>query len=238
MNALKFIILTLLIFLFSACIGEKKLKKEDVQKEEKEKPKKETPQKVNLTVPTDLYSHLGDLSREQSIVQNELISYLQELKTFNTTAIVEKTYPKLFDVINIRNFKQYISTMMNSTDILVESFDTNISNISQVTALENSIQYAKVSYTSKAKIVFLNPNLYNTKSSMNYLYDVLIHKYGQENIEINVANRTLSIKKEEKMLVIKEAENDWKFLGNNKEFQQLYPEILPMEILNHLALTQ
>jgi hypothetical protein len=211
----KYITLTLIFLFLTACIGDKQIKKDDHNK-------------------SISYAYLGTLSKDQEIVKNELITYLNVLKNFNTEAIVEKTYPELFNVIDGRHFREYISVMSNSKDIMVEHYETNITKISKVTTFSNDTKFAKVQYSSDTKIIFLNPNLYNTETSINFLYDVLIHKYGKDNIEINVKKRSLRITKEEKMLVIKRDENGWKFIGDNAEYRRLFPTILPREILNIL----
>jgi len=214
MKYLKYLILIFSIFYFLACAAEKEPKKEQIV--------------------SDSFAHLGVLTSKQNRVKEMLVIYLNELKSFNTDAIIEMTYPKLFTVIQGDIFKQYITSMLNAKDIKVKSYDTNITKISRVTSFTNDTHFAKIDYSSKVKIIFVNPNLYNTESSINFLYDVLIHKYGKENIEINVKERTLSIKRKEHLLAIKEKDIPWKFLGDNKEYRKLYSLILPNEILKVL----
>jgi len=211
MKHFKYLTLALLVVTLSACIGDKKINKDN----------------------SISYAYLGTLTKNQEIVKNELIAYLNNLKTFNTEAIISKTYPKLFTVIDATHFKQYISVMSNSKDIMVDHYNTHITKIGSVVTFPDGTKFAQVQYDSDTKIIFLNPNLYNTETSINFLYDVLIHKYGKENIEINLKERSLSVKKEEKMLVIQE-KNGWKFIGDNKEYRQIYPSILPTEILTQL----
>ena len=180
------------------------------------------------------YAYLGELTPEQEVVKNELISYLNDLKNFNVDEIVNKTYPKLFNVINEQHFREYISTMMNSKDIVVEKYDTNITKIGAVKAFSNGTKFCQVDYDSDAKILLLNNNLYKTESSMNYLYDVLIHKYGRENITFDVKKRTIEIKREESMILIKEQDEPWKFIGDNLNYRRIYSSVLPPEVLSNL----
>ena len=213
MNYVKLLIGTILL-LFTACISDKNLSKS-----------KNDDNKSEVS-----YAYLGRLTAKQKVVKSEVINYLNLLKEFDIDAIMEKTYPLLFTVINETHFKQYISAMFNSKDILVEKYDTNITKIGKVTTFSNGTEYAKISYTSKATILFLNDKLYNDETSINFLYDALIHKYGKENVEIDVKKRRLTIQKDEKLLILKERDGDWKFLGNNREYIRLYPTILPKEI--------
>jgi len=218
MRILSFITFTIGILFFNACVSEKKPKK-IVEK---------------TVIKSNIKSPLDALTLKQLAVKNTFDLYLSQLKSFNTEAIIEMTYPKLFTVINGDIFKQYISAMINSVDIKVVSYDTNITKINSVTTVDDLIDFTKINYSSDVKILFLNQNLYNTEQGINFLYDVLIHKYGKENIEINIKDRTLSIKKEEHMLAIKEKDSDWKFLGDNKEYRKLYTSILPYEVLKIL----
>ena len=215
MQAIKYLLLTLTFISFIACNSTKEPKKEEV--------------KENNT--TTIESSLGILTSKQKIVKTELDAYLKDLSTFNTDSIVDKTYPKLFHVIDLDLFRQYIASMMNSTDIEMQSYETNITKLSKVTSFSNGTEFAQAQYTSKIQIHFLNTNIYNTEEKINFLYDALIHKYGEDNIHINTQERILKIKKEEKLLIIKEKDTEWKFLGDNPEYRQLYPSFLPHEIL-------
>lgn len=176
-------------------------------------------------------SHLGQLSENQKIVKKALDNYLKELSNFNTDAIVDMTYPKLFYVIDLDLFRQYIASMMNSTDIEMTSYESNVTKISKVTAFSNETKFAQVDFSSIINIRFLNNKMYNSDEKINFLYDALIHKYGTNNIKIDPKERTLSIKKLEKLLVIKEKDSPWTFLGDNSKYRQLYPSFLPSEIL-------
>ena len=198
----------------------------------KKEPKKEEIKETNTTVnisTTLPISTLGALSVKQA-----LDLYLNDLATFNTDSIVDKTYPKLFQVIDLDLFRQYIASMMNSTDIKMNSYESNITELSKVTTFSNETQFAQAKYTSTVKMHFLNDAMYNNEEKINFLYDALIHKYGQENIHIDVEARTLRIKKSEKLLIIKEKDTEWKFLGDNSKYRQLYPSFLPYEILEIL----
>jgi hypothetical protein len=142
------------------------------------------------------------------------------------------TYPKLFQVIDLDLFRQYIASMMNSTDIEMKAYESNITKLSPVTTFSNDTEFAQAEYTSSVEIHFINNNLYDSDEKINFLYDALIDKYGKENININVKKRILNIKKVEKLLIIKEKDTQWKFLGDNSKYRQLYPSFLPYEILN------
>ena len=216
MNFLRYFTLLSLLFFSTACVADKK------------------PKKMENNSTTNPYAYLEPLDKEQKNLLQELIDYTTALKLFDTDTIVQKTYSNLFNYIDQTHFREYISTMMNSKDIVVKEYDAHINKISKVVTFTDKTQLAKVTYTSTTKIVLLNDKLYNTERSMNFLYDVLIHKYGKENIEIDVNKRTLSIKKREYLLMINDKGEGWKFLGNNAEYQKLYPSILPTEINNYL----
>lgn len=213
MKYLKHFSLTIMLIFFVSC-------------KETKTPKKDTVKEHNVS-----HANLGELSKNQLLIEKKLEEYLKELATFNTDAIVDMTYPKLFHVIDLDLFRQYIASMMNSTDIKMKSYESNINKISNVTAFSNGTQFAQTEYTSTIVIQFINNKLYNTEEKMNFLYDALIHKYGDKNIKIDVKKRTLQIKKPEKLLLIKEKGSEWKFLGDNSKYRQLYPSFLPNEIL-------
>jgi len=167
-------------------------------------------------------------------VESALRNYLTLLKNFDTDGIVQKTYPTLFTVINEQHFREYISTMMHSKDIMIEKYETQITDFGHLKAFSNGTKFVQVGYRSTAKIIFLNDNLYNNTNSINFLYDVLIHKYGKENIEMNVANRSLKITRNEKLIMIQHLNQEWQFIGDTPEYRRLYPKILPYEVLSNL----
>lgn len=219
---IKYLILTLPLIVLIACDNTKS-------------PVKEETKENNTTISTlPSESVLSEVDKEPKSIRKVLDDYLNKLTTFDTDAIVDKTYPKLFYVIDLDLYRQYIASMMNSTDIEMSSYKTNVTRLSSIIRFSNGTQFAQADYTTKVTIRFLNDTLYNTKEKINFLYDVLIHKYGKENIDINLKKRTLNIKKPEKLLIIKEKDREWKFLGDNLEYRKLYPTFLPNEILMNL----
>ncbi len=208
------------------------------QSSDKIKVKKEEP-KVKLhprQVEKDSVKKVQTLSHtlQEQNAQEALNNYLNDLSCFNIDAVVEMTYPRLFNVINIDLFRQYLSAMMNAKDIEIQSFTTNVTNLSSTTHFSNATSFAQADYNSRIVIHFLNDELYSNTKKINFLYDSLVHKYGKENVEFNVSKRTFIIKKAEKLLMIKEQNSPWKFLGNNIKYRKLYPSFLPQEILTNL----
>ena len=172
-------------------------------------------------------------SVEQSELQNYIDTYFQQLQTLNTDGIVSMTYPKFFKPINENLFRQYINTILSSSQISVESFKTNLVYLGDVYPYEGG-EFAQIIYQSDITLNFLNPDLYNDELSVRVLNNVLVNKYGQENIKINPTKRTINIKKEEKLLAIKERNEEWKFIGDNPTYRRYYPTVLPAGILSQI----
>jgi len=172
-----------------------------------------------------------------STKQRELKSfferYLQALQSLNTDSIIEMTYPKLFIPINRDLFQHYIETLLNSPQIKIVSFDTNISHIGKVHTYDGG-EFSQLSYKSSIKLNFVNPELYRDELSLRVLNDVLARKYGQKNISIDTQKRTILIKEEEKLLAIKEEGKEWKFIGDNPSYRELYPRVIPSDILSQI----
>ncbi len=178
-------------------------------------------------IPKEIYT------TKQLLVKKELELYLEQLKTLNTEGILDMTYPKLFIPINRTMFAKYINTLLTSPHIAIESFDTNITDIGEIHKFSNG-EFTMVKYKSSIKLAFINPDLYNDELSISVLNDVLTSKYGKENIKINPQNRNIVINKEERLLAINEENNGWKFIGDNKEYRRLYPQIIPLDILSQI----
>ncbi len=170
---------------------------------------------------------------EQSELKDYIDTYFQQLQTLNTDGIVSMTYPKFFKPINENLFRQYINTILNSSQIAVESFKTNLIYLGDVYPYEGG-EFAQIIYQSNITLNFLNPELYNDELSVRVLNNVLVNKYGQENIKINSTQRTINIKKEEKLLAIKERNEEWKFIGDNPTYRRYYPTVLPAGILSQI----
>jgi len=218
---MKYLLPLLTVIFFVACNSTKEIKD------------KETNQTIesNITIPP-VVEETPIVS--VSVIEHELNIYLEAMQTFNADLVVDLTYPKLFQVIDLDLFRQYISSMMNSTDIQMSSYTTNVTNISQVKSFSNGTEFAQVEYTSTITLQFLNPLLYETEKKMNYLYDVQIHKYGTENVFIDVEQRLLRVTKPEKLLMIKEKDTQWKFVGDNERYRKHFPNFMPLEILQNI----
>ena len=221
---LKYLLFTFISILLVACNSTKEPKKEEI----KETNVTTIIEAVPVSIPIPI-STLGELSPKQKVVKEVLDSYLQDLSTFNTDSIVDKTYPKLFNFIDLDLFRQYIASMMNSTDIEMQSYETNITKLSKVNTFSNNTELAQAEYISTIQLHFLNENLYDTEEKINFLYDALIHKYNTENIYINKTKRILRIKKLERLLIIKDKDSEWKFLGAGSKYRKVYPNFLPLD---------
>jgi hypothetical protein len=214
---MKKITLSLALLLFTACIGDKK-------------PQVETQNEQNSTITEN---RLGALTLEQVQLKSALENYFSQLKSLNTENIISMTYPRLFIPINQEKFRDYLNTMLMSSDIQVNSFDATTTKIGEVQPFSDG-EYAKISYNSTIVITFINPQLYDTQRKLLILDKILSNKYGRENIRVDSINRNITIKKEERLLAIKERPDDWKFLGDNSEYRRLYPRILPTDLLNRI----
>lgn len=169
--------------------------------------------------------------------QLELKSYLDlyfvHLQNLDTDNIILMTYPKLFIPINKTVFQQYINTLLTSQHISVESFTTKVLFMSPVESYSDG-EFAQIRYVTTIKLNFINPKLYSDELSVRVLNDVLSRKYGKENIDINPVDRTITIVKEEKLLALKDNGRGWKFLGDNPSYRELYPRILPADLLTKI----
>jgi len=215
-------LLILSLLFITGCIG---------FNEEKKEPKKtvETVKIVNIVKNRENYT------QKQLEVKKYFDEYLERLSSLDTEGVIYMTYPKLFIPINKTIFEQYINNILNSPHIAIESYDTNITDISEVYSYDNG-EFANLKYRATIKLAFINPNLYNDELSIRVLNDILSKKYGKENIKIEPQNRVIIIKEEQKLLAIKDNSIDdgWKFIGDNPEYRKLYPEILPIDILSQI----
>ncbi len=221
---MKNILLIISILLFTGCQDSLKFWGDKTEKESKKEPKKVD---SNTTIETTKYTE------KQLEVKEYFELYLNQLEGLDTEGIISMTYPQLFIPINKALFKQYVNTLLTSSHIAVESFDANITDIGTVQSYSQG-EFVHLRYYSTIRLAFINPELYNNELSIKVLKDVLSSKYGKENITVEPENRTIIIRKEEKLLGIKENEKEWKFIGDNQEYRRLYPRILPMDILSQI----
>jgi len=210
---MKHLILFVSLFIFSACLGDKDPSLKDDS--------------------TILETQVSASTTQKQELKNHFDLYLNQLKSLNADAIISMTYPKLFIPINRSMFREFINTMVNSPDLEISSFQTNITHIGEVNSFSNGY-FTNLEYTSIITLNFINPTLYSSEKQMRFLYDIMQHKYGSNNISVNTLNRTITIIKNEKMLAIQEGMDSWKFIGDNAEYRRLYPKILPYEILGSI----
>ena len=221
---MKKILLTVSLLLFTACIGDKE-------------PKKETAISNELNTTTEVSpsydGSLGTLTLEQIQLKASADNYFLQLQSLNADNIISMTYPRLFIPINQDKFRDYLNTMLISSDVQVNSFDSIITSIGTVMPFSEGT-FSQIDYNSTINISFINPELYNTQRKLLILDKILANKYGRENIKVDSIGRNITIKKEEKLLAIKDTSQVWRFLGDNPEYRRLYPRILPIDILNSI----
>jgi len=219
-------LLILSLLLVTGCIG---------FNEEKKEPKQNRVDKIDRIDRIDSVETVENYTQKQLELKTYFDDYLNRLSSLDTEGVIDMTYPKLFIPINKTLFKQYITNVLTSDQISVESYDTNIIYIGGVYPYNNG-EFSKLKYQVTIKLAFTNPNLYNNELSIRVLNDILTRKYGQENIEIDPSNRTITIKEEQNLLAIKDNSIDdgWKFIGDNPEYRKLYPEVIPTEILSQI----
>ena len=224
---IKFVFLPFLLF-FIGCFGDTPQKKEEPKKEEpikKEPITEEIPNKEVYPI---------ELNEKQKQVYKVLELYLNQLKSLNVEGIISMTYPQFFTTFSKNIYRNQLLTMTNSSNIDILYFSANITKIDKINRFSKG-EFTKVAYTSTIKIYLKNNRLYNTELSLNTLYSILARKYGQKNIHVDTQTRVVTIIKYEKMLAIKENPNDWKFVGDNPTYRDLYyPNFLPYDILNNI----
>ena len=232
------------LFFLTSCIGEKELDPKPTPTPVATAITTPSPtiihqEKVNVGCSTAVFvsdphytSNPIKINSEEEELKYALENYFDQLKSLNADNIISMTYPKLFIPINKDLFREYINTMLNSQELSIVDFQTSVIDINPVSCLSN-ISFAQIRYTSDITINFVNPELYSDDTKMRFLADVMSRKYGYDNIKIDTESRTISIKKEEKLLAIKE-DGMWTFMGDNPEYRRLYPKILPLEILNSI----
>jgi hypothetical protein len=230
---MKKILIIAYIIIFTGCFDNQKLEG-DKEVKKVEKIKKNEPKEidVNKSIVTEVVAST-EYTEKQLEVKESFKFYLNQLETLDTEGIISMTYPKLFVPINRTLFKQYVDSLLTSEQISVESFDTNITSIDFVQSYDKG-EFVHLKYYYNIRLSFINPDLYNNELSIRILDNTLSRKYGKENISIEPELRTITIRKEEKLLGIKENNEDWKFIGDNQEYRRLYPQILPSDILSQI----
>ena len=243
MKSLQYYLLPLLLLIFfTACNSTKALKKEETNSTVECIEENITTKPVNKTTTTKRIEERKTIKsrgckiniNHKSRLEQALDLYLEALHNFDTDAIVNMTYPRLFSVINPELFRQYLSTMINSTDIQISSYTTTPPEVSAIRRFSNGTEFAQIGYNSTITLQFLNPNLYGSREQMNYLYDVEINKFGEENVFIDVNNRVLRVTKPERLLAIKEQGREWKFIGDDARYRKFFPRFMPPEILQNI----
>lgn len=215
-------VIPLTLILLSGCFSEKKV----IKDEENNITVTKTP-KIEEVYPIKL-------NKEQKIVYKATEEYLNRLKSMDIEGTIAMTYPKFFTVFNKNTYRSQLLTMTNSSNIDIVDFSAKITQIGEIDKFNNG-EFTTVEYTSTIKIYLKNSSLYNTPQSINTLYSILVRKYGRDNIHVDTTARVVKIIKQEKLLAIKESSRDWKFIGDNQTYREIYyPRFLPIEILNRI----
>lgn len=217
------IVIPTAIILLSGCFSDKKVvKSEDNNKTT-----------ITTNPKKEIYPIEG-LNREQKELYKVVEEYLNRVKSFDVEGIIYMTYPKFFTAFNKNTYRSQILTITNSSNINITNFSTKIKKIGEISKFSKG-EFASIEYTSTTKVYLENSRLYNTKSSINTLYSILVRKYGREHIHVDTQSRVVTLIRDEKLLAIKEKFKEWRFIGDNSTYREIYyPKFMPIDILNQI----
>jgi len=229
------VFLVFLVLIFVGCFDKETPKKEDknITKESNKTKPKDKNETISIQKPIDTYTVVSEEEPNLDL-KNDFELYLESLRTLNTDGIIDMTYEGLFKPINKNLFVHFINAILDSPEISIENFDANITNIGDIIDYGKG-KFANLEYKSIIKLNFVKQDLYSDEVSLRALRSVLQNKYGKENIIVDKDTRSIIIKKDEKLLAIKDNNSSsWKFIGDNEEYRKLYPDALPRELLELL----
>ncbi len=222
------ILIPVTVALLTGCFSDKKVSKKN--KDEN----LTTRNTIDKTPKKEVYPI--ELNSKQKKLYKVVEEYLNRLKSLDVDGIIYMTYPKFFTAFNKSLYRSQILTITNSSNLSIVDFSSKIRQISEIYNFSNG-EFAQVEYTSTVKVYLQNSRLYNTKSSINTLYSILVRKYGREHIDVDTQARVVTLTRDEKLLAIKDKlyNNEWKFIGDNNTYREIYyQKFMPIDILNQI----
>lgn len=167
----------------------------------------------------------------QNTFKVDIVNYLKAFNEKDWDGVIEKIYPKLFDLVNKEQMIDTFKSFETMGLYMTVQF-TNIDNITPIVYFEN-LEYCRVYYNGIAKLKINSASLKNK----NQLYKNLVSTYGTNNIKFDKENNTFILNITKSMIAISEkGTNSWKYIEYNEQNNKVFLKLIPEEVLIQLKL--
>lgn len=164
--------------------------------------------------------------------------YSQSLIDGDANVTVDFMYPKIFNFIPREGLIKSLKAAQSNPSVKVSFDDFQINSVDQTFEL-NSTSYIIFTAASKVKMVYAHKEQTKEEdatgeySELQMTYEVLVAKYGENNVKLDEKASTIEASTTSKMLAIKENAS-WYFLDLKPHWIELYEKFLPSSLIKDL----
>lgn len=168
----------------------------------------------------------------ENSLQTRLDEFMKVNDAMNFEKIMDFTYPKLFTIVPRAQLLASIKESFENEDIKIELDSLRVDSLYPVFKIGKG-SYAKINYTMV--MLFHSKDTTGDGSSLEAIREGLASKYGNENVTLDEATKTIRIRISSPMVAVKdEYAKEWCFVNLNTD-DEFINKLFDKEVLDKLA---
>lgn len=195
---------------------------------------------ITILSNSETYAQINKMDKTQepnSLISKTFRKFLDAIERKDARQIVTYLYPRLFEFVPKTQLVQSIEKERLDTTITTSIQNSKIISISDPTVLSQT-SYAIISYSYLLTMKWNDQegNTPNASSPLDFSYEMLVLKYGEDKVNYDQQARRINIDIITKAIAIQEKEEtDWTFLEYKPDQNPVLGEIIPNQILEMAA---
>lgn len=150
-------------------------------------------------------------------------AYIKLNQTLDVDGIMEKVYPKIFNIVPKEAFKQQYKQLFESEEMEVGFGNFEITEILDKTVEHGGETFGVVRYNFEMTMKFAD------NSADEYVLAAFNEEYGEDKVTYDKTTSTFALDIDSEMFAIKLNEN-WYFLENKPELEVILGQLIPEEV--------
>ncbi|MFK7951114.1 MAG: hypothetical protein AB8G11_26270 [Saprospiraceae bacterium] len=173
-----------------------------------------------------IFSAIGFQATAQELkeeIRKATEEYIEINQKLDVDGIMEKVYPKIFDIVPKEAFKQQYKQLFESEEMLVGFGSFFITDILDKTVKYKGETFGIVRYKFDMTMKFKD------NSADEYILAAFNEQYGEDKVSYDKETSTFSLNMDSEMFAIK-SDGKWYFLENKPELEAIIGQLIPDEV--------
>lgn len=173
-----------------------------------------------------IFSAIGFQATAQELkeeIRKATEEYIEINQKLDVDGIMEKVYPKIFDIVPKEAFKQQYKQLFESEEMLVGFGSFFITDILDKTVKYKGETFGIVRYKFDMTMKFKD------NSADEYILAAFNEQYGEDKVSYDKETSTFSLNMDSETFAIK-SDGKWYFLENKPELETIIGQLIPDEV--------